>query len=348
MQPRKSRAINDDFAINPALDGQCVQINVAADFGVSFFISGMLSVMFKTLTAPLERIKLILQTQTSSPQIGPSQRSAYSGFFDAAIRIPREQGFLSLWRGNTLNMCRYFPAQAINFSFFDLYYKAYQRIIEPKTALKHNLISFLAGGSVGVTSCVLLYPLSFCITRISVDIGDNMKVKREFSNFKDCASKIYKNDGYRGFYQGILCSATGMFVYRSIYFGAYMVGKQWYSNQYKADFQTVPVMVSVFFAHLAGTTATIVSYPFDTISRQKMLHSGHGPAGYVSSRKLIARIMENDGLIGFYRGIFANLLATVCGSFILVSYDLVIAQYEKFKAQRMSRKFENSESPDVR
>nr|XP_012145095.1 PREDICTED: ADP/ATP translocase 1-like [Megachile rotundata] len=99
----------------------------ATDFVVSFALSGLLSMMFKTLTAPLERIKLILQTQASSYQIGTTERTPYSGFLDALIRIPKEQGFLSFWRGNLLNICRYFPAQAINFSFFDIYYNAFQK-----------------------------------------------------------------------------------------------------------------------------------------------------------------------------------------------------------------------------
>ncbi|XP_076283456.1 ADP/ATP translocase 1 [Lasioglossum baleicum] len=121
-----------------------------------------------------------------------------------------------------------------------------------------------------------------------------MKVKREFVSFKDCVRKIYKTDGYRGFYQGMLCSAGGMFLYRSIYFGAYTVSKDWYLSQGKDDFRTVPVLMSLLFAHVSGCTATVVSYPFDTISRQKMLNSGRGPNGYESSRKVVGEEIENN------------------------------------------------------
>lgn len=104
----------------------------ATDFGASFIISGILAVLFKSMIAPMERIKLILQTQASSLQIDTAERSVYSGLWNALVRIPREQGFLSLWRGNFLNICRYFPSQAINFSLYDVYYDAFRQVCPMK------------------------------------------------------------------------------------------------------------------------------------------------------------------------------------------------------------------------
>ena len=78
----------------------------------------------------------------------------------------------------------------------------------------HTLLPFLAGGAVGMTSCALLYPLTFCNTRISVDVGDNRKIQREFQSLNDCLRKVQRNDGCKGFYQGVTFSATGMFLYR--------------------------------------------------------------------------------------------------------------------------------------
>ena len=45
----------------------------------------------------------------------------YKGLSDVFMRLPREQGFTSLWRGNMVNVMRYFPAQALNFAFRDTY-----------------------------------------------------------------------------------------------------------------------------------------------------------------------------------------------------------------------------------
>ena len=41
----------------------------------------------------------------------------YKGVADCFGRTYREEGLVSLWRGNTANVIRYFPTQALNFAF---------------------------------------------------------------------------------------------------------------------------------------------------------------------------------------------------------------------------------------
>lgn len=41
----------------------------------------------------------------------------YKGISDCFARTYRDEGLLSLWRGNTANVIRYFPTQALNFAF---------------------------------------------------------------------------------------------------------------------------------------------------------------------------------------------------------------------------------------
>lgn len=43
--------------------------------------------------------------------------SPYKGIGDAFTRTYKEEGLVSLWRGNTANVIRYFPTQALNFAF---------------------------------------------------------------------------------------------------------------------------------------------------------------------------------------------------------------------------------------
>lgn len=45
----------------------------------------------------------------------------YSGIVDCFRRTFRDEGVVSLWRGNTANVIRYFPTQALNFAFRDTY-----------------------------------------------------------------------------------------------------------------------------------------------------------------------------------------------------------------------------------
>jgi len=41
----------------------------------------------------------------------------YKGVIDCFSRTYKDEGLVSLWRGNTANVIRYFPTQALNFAF---------------------------------------------------------------------------------------------------------------------------------------------------------------------------------------------------------------------------------------
>ena len=45
----------------------------------------------------------------------------YDGIGECFRRTVKTEGVLSLWRGNTANVIRYFPTQALNFAFRDTY-----------------------------------------------------------------------------------------------------------------------------------------------------------------------------------------------------------------------------------
>ncbi|KAL3069744.1 hypothetical protein niasHS_015978 [Heterodera schachtii] len=80
---------------------------------------GTAAAVSKTAVAPIERVKLLLQVQDASIHITADK--SYKGIIDVLVRVPKEQGFRSLWRGNLANVIRYFPTQALNFAFKDTY-----------------------------------------------------------------------------------------------------------------------------------------------------------------------------------------------------------------------------------
>lgn len=65
-----------------------------------------------------------LVKQTLTNRIKQGRLSApYKGIGDCFSRTYAEEGLTSLWRGNTANVIRYFPTQALNFAFKD-YFKS--------------------------------------------------------------------------------------------------------------------------------------------------------------------------------------------------------------------------------
>ena len=59
-----------------------------------------------------------LHTQRLPLQIKQGRLShPYKGVIDCFSRTYKDEGMVSLWRGNTANVIRYFPTQALNFAF---------------------------------------------------------------------------------------------------------------------------------------------------------------------------------------------------------------------------------------
>ncbi|KAH0551248.1 hypothetical protein KQX54_001136, partial [Cotesia glomerata] len=133
-------------------------------FAKDFIAGGCAAAISKTAVAPIERVKLLLQVQHISKQIAEDQR--YKGMVDCFVRIPKEQGFLSFWRGNFANVIRYFPTQALNFAFKDKYKQVFLGGVDKNTQFMRYFAGNLAsGGAAGATSLCFVYPLDFARTR---------------------------------------------------------------------------------------------------------------------------------------------------------------------------------------
>merc|ERR1712166_22873 len=106
--------------------------NMAQAWLTDFAIGGTVGGITKTLTAPIERVKLLIQTQDANPNIISGEVERYKGMGDCFRRVTAEQGFPAFWRGNGANVMRYFPQQAFNLSFKDTLKRMFPKY-DPKT-----------------------------------------------------------------------------------------------------------------------------------------------------------------------------------------------------------------------
>lgn len=67
-------------------------MNQEKNFLLDFLVGGVAAAVSKTAVAPIERIKLLLQTQDSHPDIKSGQLARYNGIMDCFGRVAREQG----------------------------------------------------------------------------------------------------------------------------------------------------------------------------------------------------------------------------------------------------------------
>ncbi|KZC04799.1 PREDICTED: ADP,ATP carrier protein-like [Dufourea novaeangliae] len=285
-------------------------------FLVDFLAGGISAAVSKTAVAPLERVKLLLQVQATSKQIPPEQR--YKGMMDAFVRIPKETGFLSFWRGNLANVIRYFPTQALNFAFKDKFKALFLEGVPKDAFWKQFAGSLASGGAAGATSLLFVYPLDFARTRLAADIGK--ADKREFKGLGDCLAKVYKTDGFTGLYRGFSVSVQGIIIYRAAYFGFYDTSKG-----LLPDPKNTPLYITFLIAQVVTTVAGIISYPFDTVRRRMMMQSGLSKSEmlYKNTLDCWVKTAKTEGVGAFFKGSLSNILRGTGGALVLTLYDSI-------------------------
>merc|ERR1712179_606867 len=264
-------------------------------FAKDFIAGGVSAAVSKTAVAPIERVKLLLQVQAASKQIAVDQQ--YKGIIDAFIRIPKEQGTLAFWRGNLANVIRYFPTQALNFAFKDVYKQIFMSGVDKKTQFGRWFLANLAsGGAAGATSLCFVYPLDFARTRLGADVGRGA-AEREFTGLGNCLAKTVKSDGILGLYH----TARGML----------------------PDPKKTPLVVNWMIAQCVTTVSGIISYPFDTVRRRMMMQSGRAKSEimYKNTLDCWVKIAKAEGSGAFFKGALSNVLRGTGGALVLVFYD---------------------------
>lgn len=284
-------------------------------FGRDMLMSGVSAAAVKTTVAPIERVKLLLQLQNTSTQISAETR--YKGIIDCFRRIPQEQGFLSLWRGNLTNVYRYFFVQAFNFAFKD----AYKKYLSPpaKNGQKASFAQLLAGNlasgaAAGLTSIVITYPLDFARTRLATDVGRGGT--RQFHGLIHCIRTVVAREGVRGVYFGLPLSIPTVIMYRATYFGVYDTSKLFVPGG--------SILWKWGCAQFSTTIAGLLCYPIDTVRRRLVMQSGRTTEErhYFGVRDCVRKIYQTEGgMRGFYKGSLSNILRGTGGALVLVMYD---------------------------
>ncbi len=82
-------------------------------FFTDFLMGGVSAAISKTCAAPIERVKLLIQNQDEMLKSGRLSEP-YKGIGQCFARTIHDEGFLSLWRGNFVNVLRYFPTQVMS------------------------------------------------------------------------------------------------------------------------------------------------------------------------------------------------------------------------------------------
>jgi len=286
-----------------------------ASFAIDFLMGGVSAAVSKTAAAPIERVKLLIQNQDEMLKTGRLSKP-YTGVGECFKRTIAEEGFGSLWRGNTANVIRYFPTQALNFAFKDYFKRLFNFKKDRDGYWKWFAGNLGSGGAAGASSLLFVYSLDYARTRLANDAKSAKKGgERQFNGLVDVYRKTLKTDGVAGLYRGFNISCVGIIVYRGLYFGMYDSLKPLLPANLQDSF-----FASFGLGWLITNGAGLASYPIDTVRRRMMMTSGEA-VKYKSSFDAFGQILKNEGAKSLFKGAGANILRAVAGAGVLAGYD---------------------------
>jgi solute carrier family 25 thiamine pyrophosphate transporter 19 len=183
-----------------------------------------------------------------------AESAKYTNLLQAVKSVIKEEGFLSLWKGNLSATYLWITYAMIQFSVYgmlkrfgesiqdpferkykndnDLIKKSMRNMHEeantvrnsmkikptkqPKNRFWNTFVLFLAGAGAGMTATAMTYPLD--IMRTHFALQGNVKTLNTMSSF---VAHTMKNQGFRGFYSGCTPALVGITPYMGLNFAIY-------------------------------------------------------------------------------------------------------------------------------
>jgi len=256
---------------------------------------GVAGALARTTVAPIDRIKLIIQTAMGRQEAANTETSIVK----TASKIVREGGIKSFWKGNFVNCIRVFPYAAIQFAS----YERFKHLVSINITERFNrefgfLERLLSGACAGATAATLTYPL------------DVIRVRQAtFNDIKgpiDAVSRIYGESGVHGFFRGWVPTVFSLGPFIACNFATFDYLKATFIKD--GNTKNANSLLVLGLGAGAGLFAQSVCYPLDTVRRNMQMPGNN----YNGTIDCIAKIASGPkGILGFYRGMIPNAIKIV-------------------------------------
>ena len=268
----------------------------------SFLAGGVAGMCAKSSTAPLDRLKILLQAQNVHYQ----HHSVLSGF----VAIFRKEGVRGYFKGNGAMMVRIFPYAAIQF----MSYEQYKRLLKSHFRTDTHTYKLVAGSMTGITAVTFTYPLDMVRARLAYQVHE-----RRYRGVWHTLSTVAREEGgARGLYRGYVPTVLGMIPYAGVAFYSYEVLKSLMMEKLRGSATklsldgsgtvVLTVPATLLCGGLAGVVAQTVSYPLDVVRRVMQVHGMVAdPATPPRLLQVLGDIYLRAGLAGgVFRGMSLN------------------------------------------
>ncbi|KIM35869.1 hypothetical protein M413DRAFT_20668 [Hebeloma cylindrosporum] len=293
-------------------------------------------------TCPLDVVKTKLQAQRAvQGQLG------YLGVLGTVKDVFVENGLRGFYRGLGPTILGYLPTWAIYFAVFDgiktafgetsvgmqsakpnerLYPAAQVKGYQPVAREHPWTLHILSAMTAGAASTICTNPLWVIKTRFMVT-STQMKGEVRYRHTLDAALTIWRTEGPRAFYRGLVPSLLGI-THVAVQFPLYEQLKVW-SREYpvgspQGDSDSITSQTILICSAISKMTASIATYPHEVIrtrlqTQRRPLADDISSDGMVKQHKggivyTTRKLIYKEGWSALYKGLSINLLRTVPNS----------------------------------
>nr|XP_043637344.1 calcium-dependent mitochondrial ATP-magnesium/phosphate carrier protein 2-like [Erigeron canadensis] len=253
---------------------------------------GVAGAASRTATAPLDRLKVMLQVQTTKASVGPAIKCIW-----------KDGGILSFFRGNGLNILKVAPESAMKFYTYELLKDFIGGGDKDDIGTSGRL---LAGGLAGAVAQTAIYPMDLVKTRLQTYVCHDGKAP----NLGKLSKDIWIKEGPRAFYKGIIPSLLGIVPYAGIDLAVYETLKEMTRTYIFIDKDPGP-LAQLGCGTVSGALGATCVYPLQVVRTRMQAHQAEGSTAYKGMTDVFMRTYRNEGVRGFYKGIFPNLLKVI-------------------------------------
>ncbi|KAI9594164.1 mitochondrial carrier domain-containing protein [Syncephalis fuscata] len=267
----------------------------------------------RTTTAPLDRLKIYLQTHRPQPGQG-------NPLVNGIRELYTSGGIRNFFRGNGLNVLKIAPETGIKFLTYDRCKRLFGagQFNSDGTPVELGLISkFMAGGTAGVISQGSIYPLETLKTRMMASSGVSASSGVVSSNVMlRVAGEMWREAGLRAYYRGVVPSLVGVFPFAAIDLACFETLKTAY----------IKLLGTLICGMISGTTGAVAVYPLSLVRTRLQAQGTPGhPRTYSGAFDVVRVTLQREGIRGFYKGLVPTLVKVVPA--VGISYTV----YEKTK-----------------
>jgi hypothetical protein len=167
-----------------------------------------------------------------------------------------------------------------------------QTLLKNLTVIERAFIGAAGGGIAGAFTYACLHPLDTIKTKMQAKGASQI-----YKNTLDAVSKTFTTNGILGFYSGFSAVVVGSTASSAIYFGSCEFGKSFLSKQ-----NCPKILIPPISGALGNVLSSAIMVPKELIT-QRMQTGAKG-----RSYQVLINILQNEGVLGLYRGYSATLL----------------------------------------